>query len=547
MMIKKIFLCIVLIAVIGFSFWKIYSESSPEIIPVELSKSDFPLIEIEIDGKKYILELALCSKYPFFMHDGMMDKLSKVRKGKGEWREFNGSINSSDLYELSNVQLGKLKLTKTLTAFQNPLSEEWQGSIRWPFDKKNLLLDFPRRQVCGIKKNKDLAALGIDLKKMEKVKCRIKEGRIYFDMETPLGKLNMLLQTTCTRNVVGEWIWNDEKEVCLNTNIKIGNKDFGKCRLVSLEITPELKADGILGMEFLKEHIVFIDAAEECFYIGEKYPNTLLKSPLEKIPVEFTYNQLPVIEIEVLNQKHKMIVDLGASSELTLLNNHFPQDKLRYIYPSNCMNFIGDEYEVKRYVLPECKVGSTILKNLILNNEANEIGVTTNVVGKKNGTLSREGLGTLGSCILHRANILFDFPHFSLWLIQQSNDLKKVGFDLEQCVQIPFDLDKGWIVVKISGDFGNLRFFVDTGSSGTFCKGEFLQNKSLEKDSLNNSYYFSEAFILGDCNFGNKKVFPFEITSKIENIDGILGMDFLKEHVFYIDFQKRIMYIQKPD
>jgi hypothetical protein len=36
------------------------------------------------------------------------------------------------------------------------------------------------------------------------------------------------------------------------------------------------------------------------------------------------------------------------------------------------------------------------------------------------------------------------------------------------------------------------------------------------------------------------------MTEELNDIDGFLGMDFISEHIMYIDFEKRYIYIEQP-
>lgn len=55
----------------------------------------------------------------------------------------------------------------------------------------------------------------------------------------------------------------------------------------------------------------------------------------------------------------------------------------------------------------------------------------------------------------------------------------------------------------------------------------------------------SDTFSIGGTNFGSKPLYFIDITEELDEIDGFLGMDFIKDHVIYIDFDHHILYIKQ--
>jgi len=524
---------------------------SPMIVnvPITFSKRNFPIITVSIEGEDYPLDFSLISKYPLFINTASIDKMYKVRKGEAEWKNIKGEKQTSPLFEIPRIQLGALELKKILMATkdQDPKDRESFGSVAWPFEKMNLLLDLPHHRIAGIKSKKDLIANGCDIGKMEKVKCKITKKGVFFRASTSLGDWNILLTTSGNANIVNIANCKEENENknCLTIDLKIGNANFREIELWPIEITEELEVNAILATEFLRSHIIYVDAQNEYLYIGERYANTLMKSSLSKIPVAFTFNGLPVIEIKMQKKKRSVIVDLGSSWELLLTEDNFSSDGMRYIDKGCSINAIGTEEDTDCYSFSECKIGNSVLKNLFVHKKK-EIGVSLGIKGEKIGSISQAQLGCIGRPLLHRANIYFDFPNSALWLVQEELDLKKIDVKLKEHEKIHFKLENCGIVLNIKSNLGDLRLLLDTGCGASLLKPEFLNEANIKHDSFGNPYYLINTFVLGNCDYGNTKFYPFDVSPKIENIDGILGMDFLKEHAFYIDYPNRLIYFQKP-
>src|SRR5207244_1983137 len=109
---KKQFLWTFLILPFVFFFiWESFNNQLVNI-PITFSKRNFPIIEVDIEGKKYPLELSLSSKYPIFINAQSIEKISKIATGTAEWRNIKGEKKSSPLFEIPKLQMGSLKLKK---------------------------------------------------------------------------------------------------------------------------------------------------------------------------------------------------------------------------------------------------------------------------------------------------------------------------------------------------------------------------------------------------------------------------------------------------
>ncbi len=540
---KKISALVFLILISTILTLNIYENHSPYIVPVTFSKKTFPMVNVNIQGNQYPLYLFLASPYPLFISEKKLIEIRKSRKGEAHWKNLMGEQENAPLFEVRQIELGKLKLKKILTSTE-PEDEESVGSISWPLGRINLFLDFPHHRIAGIKNEKNLASLGYDIRKMEKIKCRITEKGIYFRAISSFGELNMMLITSGNANIINRSIWNGPDN-SLKTAIRIGNKDFHVMEFYPAELTQELEIDGVLGAEFLKNHIVYIDARNEYLYIGGKYCNTLANNSDSKIPVNFTVNGLPIIEIEVRGKREPVMVDLGYSRELLFRSGDFCADGLYHIDTSHSVNVIGREDETDCYILPDCKIGNSLLKNLFVNRQK-EIGAALGINVKKAGTIQDGHFGYLGRPILYRTNIYFDFPDSALRLINQEGDLKKINVRLEEYAKVSFKPEECGIVLSTKTDLGELRLLLDTGCSVSLIKSEVLNGEDLNKDSLGNSYFCINTLVLGNCQYEKMNFYPFDISPKMENIDGILGMDFLRKHAFYIDYPNHLIYFRRP-
>ena len=78
---------------------------------------------------------------------------------------------------------------------------------------------------------------------------------------------------------------------------------------------------------------------------------------------------------------------------------------------------------------------------------------------------------------------------------------------------------------------------------------EFLYPENIEKKK---GYYgfpifTTSQFTINGTDFGSKDLYFINMTNELHDIDGVIGMDFIKKQVMYIDFSKEIIYIQHSD
>ncbi len=266
----------------------------------------------------------------------------------------------------------------------------------------------------------------------------------------------------------------------------------------------------------------------------------------EELSLNFTDSGLPCVDISVEGNICPVVIDLGSRLEMNLQSEVLQSLSKFPAGTEEWRNFRGIEFTRINYKIPEIKLGSLCFKNSIateelLNEEECHIIWRDPSVEKKH----RKTVGSLGRKLFKSVNLLFDIRNSKMIATNDFNRLKNSGYDLKTYLEIPFVFHPKGIMLNIDADIGNLRLLLDTGTTSTVIH-EYLYPADTDKifDYRGLPIFSSEKFCIKDRDFGPIDLYFLKMTEKLYDIDGLLGMDFIKEHVIYVDFSKNKIYIQ---
>jgi hypothetical protein len=271
-------------------------------------------------------------------------------------------------------------------------------------------------------------------------------------------------------------------------------------------------------------------------------------SSLIRIPVSFTHAETPAVTANIEGKSYAVELDLGSKFQLALDQSVLDSIlEKRSSGKANWRDLHGNFYECASYILPRVSIANLVLKNITANQESNDF--------KKNVTLWRDKeknvtavrcSGSLGRPLLEKTNLLLDLQNSEMIACKSSDQLKKAGFLLNRMVQVPFEENgtKG-IIIKVDTDLGALKLAIDTGATSTLVRTPNFQVQNKATDERGFQFVDSKMFVIGNRDFGAKKLILYKITPELTFVDGLLGMDFLKKHVVYIDYKNKVVYIGK--
>jgi hypothetical protein len=274
------------------------------------------------------------------------------------------------------------------------------------------------------------------------------------------------------------------------------------------------------------------------------------KNKLEKSVIKVPIRYLPFlngahIEITIENKKYNVLLDTGSEIGLSFPGKIIDviQDK-KWLSKSEYIDFKGNRYPSNRFQISKVKIG----KNLVIENlTAHEENPNFLREGRKLNPVNNINDwfwdkmdcifcdGKMGVDALRKTICYFDFPGSTFYISKDLSSLiDTCEFFLDNFSQIPCEIEKYGVVVKLKTDLGLKRFLLDTGSTTSILN---LENKSTEEDDKIMN------IIIDDCSLGSWAFKSYQLSSSFHNLDGILGIDFFKKYRICIDFEKEIVYI----
>ncbi|MBX9745076.1 MAG: hypothetical protein K2X08_07710 [Chlamydiales bacterium] len=237
------------------------------------------------------------------------------------------------------------------------------------------------------------------------------------------------------------------------------------------------------------------------------------------IPIAYNQYQHPFIEVELENSRYPLEFRLGSKFPLFLNKKVLDKLNKRSHGKAQWQDLQGQYYESPTYLIPTLKIGNLNL---------------TNVTATE--TLE-ENTGTVGKLLGGEYNVYLDFSHSRIIACDSISKLKTHNIEYDHWVQTPFEMNRGGIILKVQTDLGILRLSLSTTSTETVIKSSLVPV---------NQPHTSSSFTINKQNFGPMTFKSLEISDDLHEIDGFIGMDFLQNHSLYLDYSKKIAYIEPP-
>ncbi len=501
--------------VIGVLLWRPFSAGYYSSFAVTYDKYDYPFITAELQGRDCELVADIGSRFPLFLCKEALDGIDKQPQGTVQWHSLNGQKREAASYLISKMKVGNLTL-KNVVAYQS-LGEDYGVLGKFLGEEFNLLLDFSHARIVACDTFSKLQAKKLAGKHWVRVPFEMNCGGIVFHVDTDFGVRRLAINTTCTfTHLRSSLISSGQPSV--SSPLSLGGQKFGNVTFRSIDLPEGLSGiDGFIGMDFLKNHAIYLDYTHKTAYIEppEVY--------FERIPITFASRGSPTVDVSIEGNAYPLELDLGSSFPFSL-RQEILQNILKTTYgTAEWSDFRGNKYESPAYTIPEIKIGNLTFPNVMAkqNREDFHINVTLD-------TPPSQPIGIIGLPILEKYNLFLDFPHSTIYASNDHLPLQQAGLLSQNLLAIPFVLHSDGILLSVETDAGTYRLMLDTGSTRT----------AIRAPHPNSTAQFR---IMGH-DFGERFIKAIDVNPQFD-FDGFLGMDFLHEYPLFIDYSNKIVLI----
>jgi len=256
------------------------------------SSTQSPCIDVWIEGKLLSMELDLGLQGDLTLEEDWIDQIeTKTFLRTKTMYGIQGTEYPTHLFRVPKVKIGNLVFLDSVlqqngqnfsgdSVFVNngeEPSKSEPGRLGWElFHNTNLLIDLVNSRICGSDSIATLKNHGLFLKTFSVAPLYTDRGLLEFDVDCSLGSIRCVLDSGCTWNLlhvdrgdsIKQMIWEPEN-ILECTDFNINGIDFESVAFHQVPIRLPIQIDAILGMEFFRDHLVFINFSERLVYISK--------------------------------------------------------------------------------------------------------------------------------------------------------------------------------------------------------------------------------------------------------------------------------------
>lgn len=296
-----------------------------------------------------------------------------------------------------------------------------------------------------------------------------------------------------------------------------------------------------------KKWIVHFAAAVMTVWSGGLFSSSYDTTYHTPMPVGFSDANIPFTEVEIDGKVYFFEIDSGCDFPLSMRRDLLDRiGRKEHIGTGKWRDVKGNWYETPAYLLQKLNLGNLEFNDILVQQEDDDFLINTTLGDWDDDDAEETKQGTIGLPLLKEKNVLFDFSNYIFLVSNDFAKLEEDGYDLDSMIKVPFEAEEG-IVLSVETDLGIQKLMIDTGCTLNLIRSSLTQDEDLEEGELGLPLFTTSQFILGGHDFGSLELHLFDIAPEFDEIDGLLGMDFLDHHVLYFDFENDVAYIGKVD
>lgn len=265
------------------------------------------------------------------------------------------------------------------------------------------------------------------------------------------------------------------------------------------------------------------------------------------VPIsKFSDIQTPCVEVQIEDTVFTMAIDLGMRgvfSMFTPLLDQIPSKQLVQTKPMYGIR--GAEYHTHVYEIPKASFGKIVLTAPIIQDESVEWQKDSIIVPEGEMPSPSDVSGRIGWPVFSTHNLLLDTKHSKIAFCDSLETLKEQGYAVEHFIQAPFSTERGLIEFTVETSNGLLLCVLDTGCTWNIVNKALKEDQSFEQAAFDPENVIEyPSFKIGKIEFGPIYFRGLPIKIPI-HVEAILGMEFIRNGLIFIDFSKNTIYFME--
>lgn len=246
----------------------------------------------------------------------------------------------------------------------------------------------------------------------------------------------------------------------------------------------------------------------------------------------------PCIPVRIGDRIVNSILDLGFVGEFSLSKDILDQiEEKKFLRLKTSYGFRGKQYEKKVYKIPSLGIGKMNFYNPYTQEEDEEFCKNSTILEDSSPYIKEHG--RIGWQLFVGSGLFLDLGKNKVAICDSLSTLADKGYSISSFIQIPLSSERGLLEIQAQTDTGSLNCVLDTGATFSLLN---VAPKNGSPVYEFNEFSETSKFELGEQNFGPVSFFHIPIELPI-HVEAILGMDFFKSNVIFLDFTNNMAYI----
>lgn len=249
---------------------------------------------------------------------------------------------------------------------------------------------------------------------------------------------------------------------------------------------------------------------------------------------------VPHVKVNIEDKEYFLDLDIGFSREVSIASGGLKDVKNKVFETKlKSVGYLGNVYEKNAYRIPRLKIGQMSFTSVLLE-ELNTQFLVDATFDQTMANFPEQTAGSIGSFLFRKACVYIDLYSSKMAFCDSFSTFKRKLKLNSSFAKVPFQFENGLVEFDLETSEGFLHCILDTGTCRSHINMPNSDNIPIKQFIESKKHY--EKVRIGGIDFGpiTFSYLPLNLPMKI---DVILGVEFLINHPFFIDFINHELYL----